>query len=47
MRYVEAFKALEYSVDGNTVYNPTATDVYIKTLDRKQVSVKAGERVKI
>ncbi len=32
VRYVEAYKALEYSVDGCRVYNPTATDVYIRTL---------------
>ncbi len=43
IRYVEAYKALEYSTDGKTVYNPSAVDVYIRTLDDKQVAIPAGE----
>ncbi len=43
VRYVEAYKALEYSVDGKFAYNPSAVDVYIRTLEDKQVKIAAGE----
>ncbi len=46
-RYVEAFKALRYSVDGQTVYNPTATAVYLKAPSGKKVLAPAGEYTKL
>ncbi len=46
-RYVEAYKALRYSVDGRTVYNPTAITVYGKTLEGKNVVYPAGEYTRI
>lgn len=43
VRYVEAYKALVYSADGSSVYNPSAVDLYIRTFDDKQVVVPAGQ----
>ena len=40
--YVKAFEALQFSVDGNRIFNPTATTVYLE-IDGKQVAVKPGE----
>ena len=40
--YVKAFNALQFSANGEKVYNPTATDVYLNYLN-KEVLVKAGE----
>ncbi len=47
VRYIEAFKALEYSVDGSFVYNPSAVDVYIRTPDNRKVKITAGKTVKL
>ena len=40
--YVQAFKSLVWSVDRSTIYNPTATDVYLR-LDRQNVLVPSGK----
>jgi peptidoglycan/xylan/chitin deacetylase (PgdA/CDA1 family) len=47
--YVKAFDSLIYSADGSIVYNPTATDVYVRVgyADGKNVLIKAGETKKI
>ncbi len=39
--YIKAWEALEFSVEGRYVYNPTATDVYFET-DGRKVCAKAG-----
>lgn len=44
--YVTAYRSLVYSVDGDMVYNPTATDVWVK-INGKAVSVPAGKTVKV
>lgn len=44
--YIQAYKQLEFSLDGATVYNPTATDVYFEC-ERKNYLVKAGECIRI
>ena len=44
--YVNAQKSLEFSADGDMVYNPTAIDVYIN-VNWKPVLIKAGETVKL
>ncbi len=43
-RYVKAYEALEVSVEGTYIYNPTATDVYLEQGGRR-ILVKAGETV--
>ncbi len=47
VNYVEAYKSLVYSADGKIISNPSALDVYIRTLDDKQVLIKAGESVSL
>ncbi len=42
--YVKAYEALEVSMDGRYVYNPTCTDVYYER-NGKQILAKAGETV--
>ena len=44
--YVTAYRSLVYSADGNMVYNPTATDVWVK-INGKAVSVPAGKTVNV
>lgn len=44
--YVTAYRNLVYSADGDKVYNPTATDVWVK-IDGKAVSVPAGKTVNV
>ena len=44
--YVAAYNALEFSLDGCTVYNPTATDVYL-CVNNKRVIAKSGSVVSI
>ncbi len=46
VRYVEAFKALRYSVDGKIICNPTDTDVYMRTTAGTKVMVPAGQCVR-
>ncbi len=43
--YVEAFKQLVFSSDMSMVYNPTATDIYLRAVS-KDLLIKAGETVK-
>lgn len=40
-KYVKAFDSLQFSADGERVYNPSATDVYLNYFD-KNIPVKAG-----
>ncbi|MFR6641755.1 MAG: polysaccharide deacetylase [Christensenellales bacterium] len=40
--YVEAFERLEWSVDRSTIFNPSATDVFLH-LDGRDVLVPAGK----
>ncbi|MBR4769282.1 MAG: polysaccharide deacetylase family protein [Lachnospiraceae bacterium] len=44
--YVHAFRSLEWSVDGNTVFNPTSTDVWF-TNRKETYCVHAGEILRI
>ena len=44
--YLAAFRALEFSMDGRTVYNPTATDVYL-SVGAKRTIAKAGALTKM
>ncbi len=44
--YVEAYKSLIYSADGNTVYNPTLYEIWFD-VDKKLYNVKSGETIKI
>ena len=43
--YLQACERLEFSIDGNFVYNPSAIDVYIDL--GKETVVPAGKTVKI
>lgn len=40
--YVNAYRRLEYSVDGSVIYNPSALDVTIQTCFASTVTLKAG-----
>lgn len=44
--YVTAYRSLVYSADGDMVYNPASTDVWVK-IDGKKISVPAGKTVNI
>lgn len=44
--YVKAFHALQFSANGEKVYNPTATDVYLNYF-KNEILVKAGETVNL
>jgi len=44
--YVEAYNSLIYSADGNTVYNPTLTDVWFD-VDKRPYMIKSGETITI
>ena len=44
--YVTAMRALRFSADRETVYNPSATDVIIE-VDREPVTIPAGKTVKL
>ena len=39
--YVNAYLKLEYSMDGNIIYNPTSTDLYL-CYHNKNILIKAG-----
>lgn len=43
--YATAFSRLEYSVFADTVYNPTATDIYVELPGEKRYIIPAGETV--
>ncbi len=45
--YINAYNSLVKSVDGKTVFNPTAIDVYIKTMDFKKVKIPKGQTIKL
>lgn len=46
--YIAAFRALRYTADGNSIYNPTCTPVYIYVKDTKeQLIVEPGQWVNI
>lgn len=42
--YTKAYEALEFSVDGSRIYNPTAIDVYLE-INGKQLMVPAGGEI--
>lgn len=43
MEYVQAWRRLEYSVDGSLIYNPSAADVCIRPdMERSPLLLKAG-----
>ena len=44
--YVEAYKSLVFSADGNTVYNPTLYEIWFD-VDKKLYNIKSGETIKI
>lgn len=44
--YVEAYKSLVFSADGNTVYNPTLYEIWFD-LNKNLYSIKSGETMKI
>ena len=46
IEYVNAYRRLEYSVDGMTIYNPSAIDVTIRTV-RNSVVLPAGKVTRI
>lgn len=41
--YVQAFKRLEFSLDGNIVYNPSAVPVWFVGLNWKKYKIEAGQ----
>ena len=43
-RYIKAYEALVFGVNGNIIYNPTAIDLYLNVWGRKMI-VHAGETV--
>ncbi len=43
MRYVNAYRVLEYSVDGSMIYNPSLIDVCIQTAFGQTECLKSGE----
>ncbi len=45
--YMNAYNMLEYSVDGQYIYNPTATDIYMATSFTTKEVLKAGTVTKI
>ncbi len=44
--YVEAYRALVSTADGNTLYNPTRTDVWAR-INERTVKIAAGETVTV
>ena len=42
LSYMEAYRMLEYSVDGTLIYNPTSTDIDILTAFGVEENLKAG-----
>ncbi|MBO5249036.1 MAG: polysaccharide deacetylase family protein [Clostridia bacterium] len=44
--YVQAYKSLQYSADGHTVYNPTLFTVWLD-VDSRLYSIKSGETIRI
>ncbi|MBQ9036438.1 MAG: polysaccharide deacetylase family protein [Erysipelotrichaceae bacterium] len=45
--YIQAYKMLEYSVDGSMIYNPSAIDVEIMTAFGQNEILKAGQLTQI
>ena len=44
-RYWRSYKRLKYSADGNIIYNPTDTEVWLSTRNGEIFSVKSSETV--
>lgn len=44
--YIQAYKQLRYNIEKTTVYNPTATDLWI-SVEGNIIEVKAGEQVNL
>ena len=45
-KYVKEYSRLEFSANGKTIYNPTATDLYAFT-NNKNILISAGKMIKI
>ncbi len=45
--YVNACRQVRSSADGHTLYNPTATDVWVQPEGKAVLCIKAGESVKV
>lgn len=43
--YVKAYESLIFSVDGNTIYNPTSTTVWILCNNDKLISISPGQTI--
>ena len=44
--YITAYRNLVYSVDGNMIYNPTSTDIWVK-INGKKINIPSGKTFKI
>ena len=44
--YITAYNSLQFSIDGKTVHNPSATDVWFYC-DFKEYCIKSGETIKL
>ena len=44
--YITAYRNLVYSVDGNMIYNPTSTDIWVK-INCKKINIPSGKTFKI
>ena len=47
LAYLDAYRRLEYSVDGSLIYNPSARDVLIAPTPETQLLLKAGELTQV
>ena len=44
--YITAYRNLVYSVDGNMIYNPTSTDIWVK-INGKKINIPSGKTFEI
>lgn len=44
--YITAYRNLVYSVDGNMIYNPTSTEIWVK-INGKKINIPSGKTFKI
>ncbi len=45
--YIKSYDELIFSAAGNIVYNPTSTDIYMRTLSRARILIPAGKTVNL
>lgn len=43
--YTNAYRSLQFSTDGNTIYNPTSTQIFICCNNRTDIKIAPGETV--